>query len=969
MPDQPDFKYFAFISYSHRDKKWGDWLHKALETYKVPKRLHGHAPDGQALPKRLFPVFRDREELPTSASLGAQITDALARSRFLIIICSPHAAQSVWVNEEIKTFKAMGRGDRILSLIVDGEPNAADKPEGEAAECFPPALRFRLDAAGNPGEERSEPIAADARPGKDGKKNALLKLVAGLLGVSFDDLKQREQERRVRRLMAAGAVMAVLMALFAGLAWRAWVSARKAVASEQAAKQNEQVAKKNEQVARSRLAELYLREGSKASDAHDWSMALHWYARSLHEEETLAAKFAAADALSNNVFELATLRGHEDTVDTLAVTPDGKILASASWDETIRLWTLADGKTFDVIPADKRSKLSFSRDGTRLGYYGGDGFSQFIEMPNGSTSARVTSQLDDVTFLANSSEHNIFTVQYNDGVIKAYKPDDRSQQTITKLAHTLHAISPVNGLGISSGPNFGTFLLLNYKTQKKPQAFTLERERWWTHAAFRDDGKMLAVGDRSGTISLWDLPVKEPAEPCKLTGHTGEISDLAFSNDNALLASSSWDNTIRLWGKLKQCGEEKAVLRGHPTRAYSVAIASDGKTVFSGGWDHTIRLWDTGNGWGKHVLQGHKGAILAIAFSPDSNTIATGSRDRTLRIWNRDSGNTLAVLQGHSDFVTSVVFSKDGQSVVSGSQDGTVRCWSLAPDTSPIVLPPRSGAIIALAFSPDGKRLLAGTKDGNVVAWDWQTKAATVLPLHMGQVSAVAFSPDGRQIVSAGQDSQICLWDLDTGEKRATLLDAVHTINSVAFSPDGMVFACIGFDAEDSKVLVFDPSKAQKLPSLRTNDSAPKTLSFSKSNHFIASSGGDTGIDFWDRNTSRRVAKFVHDSYVNLNSLVTFSPDEESIALAASNKLILWTTGDTSALLNKITTANSIGSSYDAGDNGQLVPKDAVALAQTRLEAAKAGRIWWREDGGRSLVPLYENELQQAQAAASAPTN
>lgn len=137
VPEQLDFKYFAFISYSHRDKKWGGWLHKTLETYKIPKRLHEHSPDGQALPKRLFPVFRDREELPTSASLGAQITDALARSRSLIVICSPHAAQSIWINEEIKTFKAMGRENRILSLIVDGEPNAGDKPEDDVAECFP----------------------------------------------------------------------------------------------------------------------------------------------------------------------------------------------------------------------------------------------------------------------------------------------------------------------------------------------------------------------------------------------------------------------------------------------------------------------------------------------------------------------------------------------------------------------------------------------------------------------------------------------------------------------------------------------------------------------------------------------------------------------------------------------------------------------------------------------------------------
>ena len=194
------FTYWAFLSYSHRDRKWGDWLHRALETYPVPKRIVGQPTrDGQR-PRKLFPIFRDREELSASADLGTEVNEALTRSRYLIVVCSRNSAKSAWVNEEIKFFKKLGREDRVLALIVDGEPNASEpnprfKPEEES---FPEALRYRVGSDGQLLPVKTEPVAGDAREGKDGKANAKLKLAAGLLDVSFDSLKQREQERRRR---------------------------------------------------------------------------------------------------------------------------------------------------------------------------------------------------------------------------------------------------------------------------------------------------------------------------------------------------------------------------------------------------------------------------------------------------------------------------------------------------------------------------------------------------------------------------------------------------------------------------------------------------------------------------------------------------------------------------------------------------------------------------------------------------
>jgi tetratricopeptide (TPR) repeat protein len=230
--ERPDYR--AFISYSHRDSKWADWLHKSIEAYRPPKPLIGVVTERGAVPRRLVPVFRDREELASSTDLGAVISDALARSACQIVICSPQAARSRWVNEEILAFKRLGREDRIFCLIVGGEPNATDNPALGEEECFPPALRFRLGADGNLSSARTEPIAADARPDKDGRQAAKLKLIAGILGVGYDALRRREQQRRNRRLMAIASGAIAGMVVTSGLATYALV--QRAAAQRQTAR-------------------------------------------------------------------------------------------------------------------------------------------------------------------------------------------------------------------------------------------------------------------------------------------------------------------------------------------------------------------------------------------------------------------------------------------------------------------------------------------------------------------------------------------------------------------------------------------------------------------------------------------------------------------------------------------------------------------------------------------------------------
>lgn len=219
MSDPKSFRYWAFISYSSKDKHWAHWLLRGIETYGIPARLvHHPTPAGEPAPKRFKPIFHDRAELAASDDLGAEIQTALEASRYLIVVCSPHAARSRWVNKEIQTFQRLGQSRRLLALIVSGEPNV-----GNDQECFPPAL------------QAIEPIAADARPDRDGKVNAKLKLLAGMLGVGFDALKQRDTKRRIRRLQLFLSLALCVAVGFGFLALYAQHQREKAVKARQQA--------------------------------------------------------------------------------------------------------------------------------------------------------------------------------------------------------------------------------------------------------------------------------------------------------------------------------------------------------------------------------------------------------------------------------------------------------------------------------------------------------------------------------------------------------------------------------------------------------------------------------------------------------------------------------------------------------------------------------------------------------------
>lgn len=206
--DTENYLYKAFISYRHKDldRKWAKWLFERLETYRTPKQL---VREGK--PVRIGRIFRDDDEIPASTDLSNQLQTALMQSEYLIVICSKDTPESKWIRQEITFFQENGRSDKILALLIDGEPH----------ESFPPELRFITDQ--ETGEKQEvEPLASDIRPRSDEKQSqtqqrAFLRIAASLLRCKYDDLKQREQQRqRKQRRQKAGAIAAMLSLAIAG---------------------------------------------------------------------------------------------------------------------------------------------------------------------------------------------------------------------------------------------------------------------------------------------------------------------------------------------------------------------------------------------------------------------------------------------------------------------------------------------------------------------------------------------------------------------------------------------------------------------------------------------------------------------------------------------------------------------------------------------------------------------------------
>ncbi|KUM99110.1 hypothetical protein AQI95_40710 [Streptomyces yokosukanensis] len=597
------------------------------------------------------------------------------------------------------------------------------------------------------------------------------------------------------------------------------------------------------------------------------------------------------------------LTGHTSDVVSISFAPASPVLATASWDRTVRLWDV--GNTHHPL------QLAVLNQPERL---------MSVAFGHGG---RV---------LATAGERSVRLWD----VANRRAPIELSTLPDQRAAPTWVAFRPGGDI-VASGHADGAARLWNVNDPRHPRLLaTLPGHTdTVTSVAFAPDGRTLATtGDT--TARLWD--VTDPAKPRLLDvlrGHTDTVTSAAFSPDGRTVATGSWDHTARVWDiSGSPRARRPAVLLGHPAIVWSVAFSPDGRTLVSVGgstlfWDVTEpanpkrvsvlaggayqaafspdgrvfadsdRLLDLGD----LVLGTHDDVVTSLAFAPGGHVLASASWDGTARLWQVTGGRALwplAVLHGHTKFVRSVAFSPDGRTLVTASEDTTVRVWDVTDPRRPrltSVLTPDAGEVAGACFGPGGHLLAVWAQHGAGL-WDLTDpgKPQPMSRIAEGgpDVTMASFRPDGRTLVtSTGESGSLRFWDISDPRSPRELPSPFRSdpLTDGVFSPDNRILAAVHrTDKAVWLIDVTDMGRPAKVTHLPASGSWLYALAFSADGHRLAAGAADGKALLWDvRDPTDPAALTGHSNPV---PAVAFSPDSHTLATGGNDFTIrLWDTG------------------------------------------------------------------------------
>ncbi|MFG2529229.1 AAA family ATPase [Streptomyces sp. NPDC048516] len=574
---------------------------------------------------------------------------------------------------------------------------------------------------------------------------------------------------------------------------------------------------------------------------------------------------------------LATpLLGHTGPVYLTAFSPSGRILATASYDRTVRLWDVADPthpKPLGKPLTGHTSWVStavFSPDGHTLASASDDGTIRLWDVRNPSRprpiGAPLTGHNGTAYLLAFSPDGHTLAAADEDHTVRLWDVADtrRPRKLGVLTGHTAAvrsvAFSP-DGRTVAAGGDDATIRLWNTADPRhpKPVGPVLKGHKGTVHSvAFSPDGRTLASGSDDNTIRLWDVaaPRHATALGAPLTGHTGAVWSVDFSPDGSMLAAGSADGTASMWSVRNpaypsQVGEP---LAGSSGEMYAVSFSPDGRTLATGGGDNKVRLWSMP----ASDMTGRIGS-----FRPDGQVLATAARDDRMRLWNVKDPRRPALLgkpfrPGKGD-VRWMAFSPDGRTLAVRSGSRALQLWNVTDPARPVPYGPpltlRTRYAAALAFSPDGHTLATPYDDRSAQLWDVRDPSrphplGEPLTGHTGYVNFLAYSPDGRTLASGSADGTVRLWKA-ADPRHATLLGAPlkghrGPVNMVAYSPDGRTLASGSDDNTVRLWDVADPRKSTPLSTLTGHTEAIASVTFSQDGRTLASGGNDDMVRLWN---------------------------------------------------------------------------------------------------------------------------
>ncbi|NHK27434.1 PQQ-binding-like beta-propeller repeat protein [Parvularcula flava] len=778
-----DYRYRAFISYSHADHGWAVWLHKALETYKVPKQVIGLTTPVGTVPKKLGRVYRDEAEEGAASELGPRIEAALETSDAQIIIASPKSAKSQWVDKEIRKFKSLGRETRIFVLIVDGEPHAKDP----AQDCFPDALKWKVGPDGNLSDEPAEPLAVDVR--KFGKHDALVRIAAGILGLGYDDLKQRDLQRQRAAQRQAQALFAGALTLFTGaiVAGALSIGQTKIVADRESllfADRARQYAEAGDE----RRALLWAVGGLpddsvliKPDDGH----ARAQFARSFNTHLTLPTQVMAAD-FSSDGSRVVTLNEHWENYDSPEEKPPFYVWDTATGD---LLFTLGEGVSGPNYGSDAPA---FSDDDTMISGWDG-GALKIWDATSGEEISRLEEPLyspvmmpDNERFLAQDDDSQLVLINFrtgerteltgHDGYILSFGTD-RSGSTIFSVAEDGRAI-------IREGSTGDIETVIEASSIE-----SLPSGDYFNEAMISADGSTLVTKLESTGIFIWDT---------ETGGFKGEV----YAPFGAV-----WPISISEQGDLLLYRDGVGVHQHFVNYGYSKQFEGAYSTVrdarFLPGEREVLivdtygdaGIWSSNKDNEASVGEFFELGMVRPAFKNDvevrevSSLIAdsyddTGgiyfddemrfalvaNYDPPAVLWKIDKDRPEKFFDGGDVTAKSMAWHPNGLSLLLRGNFGETLMVDAVTGEPLWILPAMAQSeifndTIRAEISNDGKSVIHQDQSGRLLVVDAETGETRHALGHPSPVKFASFAADGLTLHSYHEDGQFISWNVRSGEK------------------------------------------------------------------------------------------------------------------------------------------------------------------------------------------------------------